>query len=79
MSPLRSVSPLERLRAQAGLSVAAACDGAQLNRRTLAFLERGVHVPQMPTVHRLARLYEVDAGELLEEIRRYVDEQRVAA
>lgn len=66
--------PLERYRVNAGLGQAEAARQAGLNPKTLYNAEHGLTGLAMPTVNKLAKLYDVDPGELLEEVRAHLSQ-----
>lgn len=77
-----SVTTLERLRVDRGLSQRDVQRAAGLNRRTLKQLELAqTNDPRVGTIQRLARLYEVEPAWLLEQIRhdRHARTERDAA
>jgi transcriptional regulator with XRE-family HTH domain len=70
-----TVSPLERLRVRAGLTVQEVADRAGVDRKTVWNAEAGRVEPMMPAIRKLAVLYGVDPADLLEEIRAFRAEQ----
>jgi transcriptional regulator with XRE-family HTH domain len=65
-----SVSTLERLRLERGLSRLQVVREVPINRKTLKRLEDGIGEPQAETVLKLATFYDVRVDWLLREIRR---------
>jgi transcriptional regulator with XRE-family HTH domain len=67
---LTSVTTLERLRLERGLSRLEVTRQVPINRKTLKRLEQGIGEPRALTVQRLAQFYGVRVDWLLHEIRR---------
>jgi transcriptional regulator with XRE-family HTH domain len=65
-----TVTTLERLRLERGLSRLQVTREAPINRKTLKRREQGIGEPRALTVQRLARFYDVRADWLLREMRR---------
>lgn len=78
-SRLEFVSPAERLRLQKGFTQGEASRLSGVDQRTLRYLEQGERSPRMPVVLKLAKLYDVDPAELLNDIRAFHGERKRAA
>lgn len=66
-----TVTTLEGLRIERGLSLNAVSDGTRINRKTLAYLERsGAVAPRAITIMRLAAFYGVEAPWLMAQYRK---------
>jgi transcriptional regulator with XRE-family HTH domain len=70
MAPHVTVTTLERLRIERGLSRFQVARQAPVNRKTLKRLEDGVGEPRAPTIQKLAEFYGVRPDWLLREFRR---------
>src|SRR5215210_2498051 len=57
---------LRVLRARRGLTLTEAAERAGVQRQTLALLERGERHPHTPTLHKIAKGYDVPVEDLLE-------------
>lgn len=80
MATFSSVSTLERLRLERGLSRLQVQKGVPINRKTLWHLEQGdVTAPRALTIQRLALFYDVRPDWLLREYRRDRHERELQA
>jgi transcriptional regulator with XRE-family HTH domain len=79
MTGLEHVSPLEALRFAKGLSQIEAAKQIGITSRSLRGLEHGDHEPVGETIFKLARFYEIDPAELLNEVREWRGGRRTQA
>ena len=67
---IRVAQILQRERIAKNLSITRLAEGAGLSRQGVSYVERGLRIPTLDTLLRMARVLEVDLAEIIREANR---------